>query len=62
MVIETGLSYFHKMSATVIKMHYTKQNPSIVYNHKFKNSGNNSFIKDIEILLSQLCNQQKCSV
>ena len=46
------------MSATVMKMHYTKQKLSIVHYHKFKNFRNNSFIKDIEILLLKLCNQQ----
>ena len=56
-VFETGLSGFHKMSATVMKMYYTKQKPSIVHYRKFKNF-NDSFIKDIEMLLSKLCNQQ----
>ena len=58
MVIETGLSDFHKMSPTVMKMYYTKQEPSIVCYCKFKNFCNDSFIKDIELLLSKLCNQQ----
>ena len=57
-VIETGSSDFHKMCATVMKMYYTKQKPSIVYYRKFKNFCNDSFIKDIELLLSKLCNQQ----
>ena len=57
-VIETGLSDFHKMGATVMKMYYTKQKPSIVRYRKFKNFCNDSFIKDIELLLSKLCNQQ----
>ena len=57
-VIETGLSDFHKMSATVMKMYYTKQKPSIVRYRKFKNFCNDSFIKDIELLLSKLCHQQ----
>ena len=61
-VIETGLSDFHKMSATVMKMYYTYENvmkkPSVVRYRKFKNFCNDSFIKDIELLLSKLCNQQ----
>ena len=57
-VIETGLSDFHKMSATVMKMYYTKQKPSTVRYRKFKNFCNDSFIKDIELLSSKLCNQQ----
>ena len=58
MVIETGLSDFRKMTATVMKMYYTKQKPSIVHYRKFKSFCNNSFIKDIELRLSKLCNQQ----
>ena len=58
MVIETGLSNFHKMNATVMKMYYTKQKPSIVHYRKFKNFCNDSFIKDIDLILSKLCNQQ----
>ena len=61
LVIETGLSYFHKMSATVMKMYYTKQKPSIVRYRKFKNFCNDFFIKDIELLLSKFFNQQHVS-
>ena len=57
-VIETGLSDFHKMSTTVMKMYYTKQRPSIVRYRKFENFCNDSFMKDIELLLSKLCNQE----
>ena len=58
LVIEIGLSDFHKMRATVMKMCCTKQKPSIVHYRKFKNFCKNSFIKDIEMLFSKLCNQQ----
>ena len=58
MVFETGLSDFHKMSATFMKMYYTKQKPSMVPYRKFKNCCNDSFIKDTELLLSKLCEQQ----
>ena len=57
-VLETGLSDFRKMSATVLKMYYTKQKPSIVYYRNFKNFCNDSFIKDTELLLSKLGDQQ----
>ena len=57
-VFETGLSDFHKMSVTVMKMYYAKQKPSIVHYRKFKNFCNDSFIKDTELLLSKLCDQQ----
>ena len=56
--IETDLSDFHKMSVTVMKMCYTKQKPSIVDYRKFKNLCKDSFIKDIELFFSKLCNQQ----
>ena len=58
MVIETGLSDYLKLSVTVMKMYYTKQKPSIVHYRKFKNFCNDSFIKNIEIFLLKLCNQQ----
>ena len=49
------------MSATVMKMYYTKQKPSIVRYREFKNFCNDSFVKDIELLLSKLRNQQNVS-
>ena len=58
MVFETGLSDFHKMSVTVMKMYYAKQKLSIVHYRKFKDFCNDSFIKDTELLLSKLCDQQ----
>ena len=41
-----------------MKMYYTKQKSSMVHYRKFKNFCNDSFIKDIQLLLSKLCNQQ----
>ena len=41
-----------------MKMYYAKQKPSIVHYRKFKNFCNDSFIKDTELLLSKLCDQQ----
>ena len=58
MLFETGLSDFEKMSATVMKMYYAKQKPSILHYRKFKNFCNDSFKKDTELLLSKLCDQQ----
>ena len=55
MVIETGLLDFHKMSATVMKIYYTKQKPSLVHYRKFKNFCNNSFIKDTLNYFCQSC-------
>ena len=61
MVFETGLSDFQKMSATVMKMYYAKQKPSILHYRKLKNLCNDSFKKDTELLLSKLCDQQNVS-
>ena len=55
MIFETELSDFHKMSAIVMKMYYSKQKPSIVYYREFKNFCNDSFIKDTDL---KLCDQQ----
>ena len=57
-VFETVLSDFHEMDATVMKMYITKQKSSIVHYHNFKNFCNDSFIKDTELLLSMLGDQQ----
>ena len=56
MVIEKGLSDY-QMSATDIKVYYTKQKPFMVHCRKFENFCNNSFLEDIELLLSNLCIQ-----
>ena len=58
MVFEAGLSDFHKIAAAVMTMYYTKQKLSIVHYRKFKNFCNDSFIKDTELPVSKLCNQQ----
>ena len=39
-------------------MYYAKQKLSIFHCHKFKDFCNNSLIKDTELLLSKLCDQQ----
>ena len=35
-VVETGLSDFHKMCVTVMKMYHCKQRPSVITYRKFK--------------------------
>ena len=47
MVIETGLSDFHKMTITVMKIFYTKQKPKIIKYRKFKNFSNDAFVNDL---------------
>ena len=58
MVIETGLSDFHKMCITVMKMYYSKQKPTIIHYPKFKDFDNDSFIKDLQTLLTKSFNEE----
>ena len=58
MVIETGLSDFHKMCVTVMQMYYSKQKPSIIHYHKFKDFNNDFFIKDLQTLLAKSFNEK----
>ena len=58
MVIETGLSDFHKICITVMKMCYSKQKPSIIHYRKFKDFNNDAFIKDLKTLLSKSFNEE----
>ena len=53
MVIETGLSDFHNMCITVMKMYYSKQKPTIIHYRKFRDFSNDSFIKDLQTLLTK---------
>ena len=50
-VIETGLSYFHKMCITVMKMYYSKHKDSTFHYCKFKDFNNDAFTKDLKTLL-----------
>ena len=58
MVIETGLSDFHKMCITVMKIYYSKQKPTIIHYRKFKDFNNGSFIKDLQTLLTKSFNEE----
>ena len=42
MVIETGLSDFHKLYITVMKIYYSKQKSHIIHQGKFKDFNNDS--------------------
>ena len=48
MVVETGLSYFHKMSLTVMKVFYKKQSPNIIRYRSYRNFNNEIFINEVE--------------
>ena len=54
MVIETRLSDFHKMCITVMKIYYSKEKPTVIHYSKFKDFNNDSFIKDLQTLLTKL--------
>ena len=58
MGIETGLSDFHKKCVTVMKMYYSKQKPSIIHHRKFKDFNNDSFVKDLQTLLTKSFNEE----
>ena len=47
-VVETGLSDFHKMCVTVMKMYHCRQRPSVITYRKFKSFSNIEFMKDLE--------------
>ena len=52
-VIETGLSDFHKMSLTVMKVFYNKQKPKIIQYRKYKDFSNEAFVHELESALSR---------
>ena len=54
-VIETGLSDFHKMSLTVMKVFYNKQKPKVIQYTKYKDFSNAVFIHELESTFSSFC-------
>ena len=52
--IETGLPDFHKMTITIMKTTFRKQEPKIIHHRDYKNFSNNAFRKDL--LLEASCN------
>ena len=58
MVIETGLSDFHKMCITVTKMYYSEHKHSIIRFRKFKDFNNDGFTKEIKTFLSRSLNEE----
>ena len=46
-VLETGLSDFHKMTLTVMRAHFVKQTPKVVYYRDYKKFSNELFRNDI---------------
>ena len=52
-VIETGLSDFHKMSLTVMKVFYNKQKPKIIQYSKYKGFSSEAFMHELESALAR---------
>ena len=61
LVLETGLSDFHKMTLTVMKVFYKKQNPNIIKYRNYKNFDNNSFMIDVKDKISQISGENEIS-
>ena len=52
-VIETGLSEFHKMILTVMKVFYSKQKPKMIQYRKYKVFSNEAFLHELESALAR---------
>ena len=48
MVVETGLSDFHKISVTFMKTYYNKEKPPMIKYRKFKSFSNEASLKDLK--------------
>ena len=55
-VIETGLSDFHKMIVTVMKMHFPKMKHRVIRYRKYKTFNNDAFVNNLQ---KELTNQKK---
>ena len=42
-IIETGISDFHKMTLSIMKVYFKKQNPNVIYYRDYKNFSNDQF-------------------
>ena len=45
--LEIGLSDFHKLTVTVLKMFFKKQSPNVISYRDYKNSSNDSFCTNL---------------
>ena len=57
MALETGLSDFHKMTLTVMKVFYKKQKPTIITCLSYKNLSNEVFMVDVQNRISQVTSE-----
>ena len=59
-VLETGVSDFHKMTLTVMRTHFVKQNPKGVYYRDYRKFSNSLFRNDI-LQAQASIDTKKCS-
>ena len=57
MTLETGLSDFHKMTLTVMKVFYKKQKPTIIAYRNYKHFSNEVFMADVQNRTSQVTSE-----
>ena len=57
-VIETGLSDFHRMTVSVLKMNFRKLPPKVITYRNFSNYGNANFINSLNDVLNEHENQE----
>ena len=58
MIIDTGYSDFCKMCIVAMKMHYSQQKNIIIYYYKFQDFDSDTFIDDLNTLVSKLFNKE----
>ena len=51
--IETGLSDFHRMTVSVLKMHFRKLPPKVITYRNFSNYDNANFINSLNDVLNE---------
>ena len=56
--VETGLSDFHKMTLTVMKVFYKKQKPNIVTYRNYKHFSNEAFMFDVKNSIIQMTSER----
>ena len=59
MTIETELSNFHKLSLTVMKVFYKKQEPNIIKYRSYRNFDNEAFISNLRVAFSEIYNENE---
>ena len=57
MTLETGLSNFHKMTLTVMKVFYKKEKPTVITYRSYKNFSNEVFMADVQNRISHVTSE-----